>query len=148
MTLNHPLTFAALGMPRQDSEGVLVVLPGRAPGRGAELCFGGRWRAAELIRSVPPEVLPQLRAKVAAMELLKGHRADIGLQRAWQGNYIALVSEGTWAQGAQRGKFGKMSVGFVGGEVLGNFLCLCGLKTLTPTALGVIFVNAEHYQQH
>lgn len=27
------------------------------------------------------------------MELLKGHRADIGLQRAWQGNYIALVSE-------------------------------------------------------
>jgi len=52
----------------------------------------GRWRAGELIRSVPPEVLPQLRAKVAAMEVLKGHRADIGLQRAWEGNYIALVS--------------------------------------------------------
>ncbi|XP_008940377.1 PREDICTED: unconventional myosin-Id-like, partial [Merops nubicus] len=49
-----------------------------------------RWRAGELIRSVPPEVLPQLRAKVAAMEVLKGHRADIGLQRAWEGNYIAL----------------------------------------------------------
>ncbi|OPJ71614.1 hypothetical protein AV530_008415 [Patagioenas fasciata monilis] len=49
-----------------------------------------RWRAGELIRSVPPELLPQLRAKVAAMEVLKGHRADIGLQRAWQGNYIAL----------------------------------------------------------
>lgn len=27
MTLNHQVTFAALGMPRQDSEGVLVVLP-------------------------------------------------------------------------------------------------------------------------
>lgn len=54
--------------------------------------FYGRWRAGELIRSVPPEVLPQLRAKVAAMEVLKGHRADIGLQRAWEGNYIALVS--------------------------------------------------------
>ena len=54
--------------------------------------FCGRWRAGELIRSVPPEVLPQLRAKVAAMEVLKGHRADIGLQRAWEGNYIALVS--------------------------------------------------------
>lgn len=54
--------------------------------------FCGRWRAGELIRTVPPEVLPQLRAKVAAMELLKGHRADIGLQRAWDGNYIALVS--------------------------------------------------------
>lgn len=56
--------------------------------------FCGRWRAGELIRSVPPEVLPQLRAKVAAMEVLKGHRADIGLQRAWEGNYIALVSTG------------------------------------------------------
>lgn len=54
--------------------------------------FCGRWRAGELIRSVPPEVLPQLRAKVAAMEVLKGHRADIGLQRVWEGNYIALVS--------------------------------------------------------
>uniref|UniRef100_A0A8C0EXX3 Unconventional myosin-Id n=1 Tax=Bubo bubo TaxID=30461 RepID=A0A8C0EXX3_BUBBB len=51
-----------------------------------------RWRAGELIRSVPPEVLPQLRAKVAAMEVLKGHRADIGLQRAWEGNYIALTT--------------------------------------------------------
>uniref|UniRef100_A0A8C3FB21 Unconventional myosin-Id n=1 Tax=Chrysemys picta bellii TaxID=8478 RepID=A0A8C3FB21_CHRPI len=48
-----------------------------------------RWRANVLIKSIPPEDLPQLRAKVAAMELLKGHRADIGLQRAWEGNYIA-----------------------------------------------------------
>lgn len=24
------------------------------------------------------------------MEVLKGHRADLGLQRAWEGNYIAL----------------------------------------------------------
>uniref|UniRef100_A0A8D2MUX0 Myosin ID n=1 Tax=Zonotrichia albicollis TaxID=44394 RepID=A0A8D2MUX0_ZONAL len=63
-------------------------------------CFGGRWRAAELIRSVPPEVLPQLRAKVAAMELLKGHRADIGLQRAWQGNYIALKPDRAQSSGS------------------------------------------------
>ncbi|NXP34171.1 MYO1D protein, partial [Leiothrix lutea] len=76
------------------------VLPGRAPGCGAELCFGGRWRAAELIRSVPPEMLPQLRAKVAAMELLKGHRADIGLQRAWQGNYIALKPDSPQSSGS------------------------------------------------
>ncbi|XP_050790863.1 unconventional myosin-Id [Gopherus flavomarginatus] len=48
-----------------------------------------RWRANVLIKSIPPEDLPQVRAKVAAMELLKGHRADIGLQRAWEGNYIA-----------------------------------------------------------
>nr|XP_014128953.1 unconventional myosin-Id [Zonotrichia albicollis] len=58
------------------------------------------WRAAELIRSVPPEVLPQLRAKVAAMELLKGHRADIGLQRAWQGNYIALKPDRAQSSGS------------------------------------------------
>uniref|UniRef100_A0A8C3S0V5 Unconventional myosin-Id n=1 Tax=Chelydra serpentina TaxID=8475 RepID=A0A8C3S0V5_CHESE len=51
-----------------------------------------RWRANVLIKSIPPEDLPQLRAKVAAMELLKGHRADIGLQRAWEGNYIASVN--------------------------------------------------------
>ncbi|NXC88753.1 MYO1D protein, partial [Cercotrichas coryphoeus] len=63
------------------------VLAGCGAEPGLAVC---RWRAAELIRSVPPEALPQLRAKVAAMELLKGHRADIGLQRAWRGNYIAL----------------------------------------------------------
>uniref|UniRef100_A0A8C8VQ68 Unconventional myosin-Id n=1 Tax=Pelusios castaneus TaxID=367368 RepID=A0A8C8VQ68_9SAUR len=54
-----------------------------------------RWRANVLIKSIPPEDLPQLRAKVAAMELLKGHRADMGLQRAWEGNYIASVSANT-----------------------------------------------------
>ncbi|KAF4803830.1 hypothetical protein TURU_012709 [Turdus rufiventris] len=59
-----------------------------------------RWRASELIRSVPPEVLPQLRAKVTAMELLKGHRADIGLQRAWQGNYIALKPDSPQSSGS------------------------------------------------
>ncbi|XP_010076337.1 PREDICTED: unconventional myosin-Id-like, partial [Pterocles gutturalis] len=58
------------------------------------------WRAGELIRSVPPEVLPQLRAKVAAMELLKGHRADIGLQRAWEGNYLALKPDNPQTTGS------------------------------------------------
>ncbi|XP_042332363.1 unconventional myosin-Id isoform X1 [Sceloporus undulatus] len=48
-----------------------------------------RWKAHELIKSIPPKDLPQIRAKVAAVELLKGHRVDIGLQRAWQGNYLA-----------------------------------------------------------
>lgn len=54
--------------------------------------FFSRWRANELIKSIPPKDLPQIRAKVAAVELLKGHRADIGLQRTWHGNYIASVS--------------------------------------------------------
>jgi hypothetical protein len=26
------------------------------------------------------------------MEMLKGQRADLGLQRAWEGNYLASVS--------------------------------------------------------
>lgn len=65
--------------------------------------FCGRWRAGELIRSIPPKDLPQLRAKVAAMEVLKGHRADLGLQRAWEGNYIALVSPSEAIDANRRG---------------------------------------------
>ncbi|XP_030896186.1 unconventional myosin-Id-like [Leptonychotes weddellii] len=48
-----------------------------------------RWRASQLIKSLPASDLPQVRAKVAAMEMLKGQRADLGLQRAWEGNYLA-----------------------------------------------------------
>lgn len=48
-----------------------------------------RWRASQLIKSIPASDLPQVRAKVAAMEMLKGQRADLGLQRAWEGNYLA-----------------------------------------------------------
>uniref|UniRef100_A0A8C4SK65 Myosin ID n=1 Tax=Erpetoichthys calabaricus TaxID=27687 RepID=A0A8C4SK65_ERPCA len=45
------------------------------------------WRAGQLIRSLPPEDLPKVRAKVAALETLKGQRTDMALQRAWEGNY-------------------------------------------------------------
>ncbi|XP_029428879.1 unconventional myosin-Id isoform X1 [Rhinatrema bivittatum] len=48
-----------------------------------------RWRASQIIKSIPPADLPQVRAKVAALETLKGPRADLGLQRAWEGNYLA-----------------------------------------------------------
>ena len=54
--------------------------------------FTYRWRASQLIKSIPASDLPQVRAKVAAMEMLKGQRADLGLQRAWEGNYLASVS--------------------------------------------------------
>uniref|UniRef100_A0A8C9QWT9 Unconventional myosin-Id n=1 Tax=Scleropages formosus TaxID=113540 RepID=A0A8C9QWT9_SCLFO len=47
-----------------------------------------RWWAWTLIRSLSPEDVLQVRAKVAALESLKGHRADLGLQRAWEGNYM------------------------------------------------------------
>ncbi|XP_059989809.1 unconventional myosin-Id isoform X6 [Lagenorhynchus albirostris] len=48
-----------------------------------------RWRASQLIKTIPASDLPQVRAKVAAVEMLKGQRADLGLQRAWEGNYLA-----------------------------------------------------------
>lgn len=54
--------------------------------------FACRWRASQLIKTIPASDLPQVRAKVAAMEMLKGQRADLGLQRAWEGNYLASVS--------------------------------------------------------
>lgn len=51
-----------------------------------------RWRAFQLIKSIPPADLPQVRAKVAAFANLKGQRGDLGLQRSWEGNYLATVS--------------------------------------------------------
>ncbi|XP_053215857.1 unconventional myosin-Id isoform X1 [Podarcis raffonei] len=59
-----------------------------------------RWRAHELIKSIPPKDVPQIRAKVAAVEVLKGHRSDMGIQRAWQGNYIALNPDNPQAAGS------------------------------------------------
>ena len=54
--------------------------------------FTSRWWAWTLIKGLSPEEALQVRAKVASLEALKGQRADLGLQRAWEGNY--LVS--TW----------------------------------------------------
>uniref|UniRef100_A0A672GXY9 Unconventional myosin-Id n=1 Tax=Salarias fasciatus TaxID=181472 RepID=A0A672GXY9_SALFA len=47
-----------------------------------------RWWAWTLIKGLSPEEALQVRAKVACLEALKGHRADMGLQRAWEGNYL------------------------------------------------------------
>uniref|UniRef100_A0A672KQH5 Unconventional myosin-Id n=1 Tax=Sinocyclocheilus grahami TaxID=75366 RepID=A0A672KQH5_SINGR len=47
-----------------------------------------RWWAWTLIKDLSPEQLVQIRAKVATLECLKGQRADLGLQRAWEGNYL------------------------------------------------------------
>ncbi|XP_069094072.1 unconventional myosin-Id [Pleurodeles waltl] len=58
-----------------------------------------RWRAYQLIKSIPPADLPQVRAKVAAMETLKGPRADLGLQRSWEGNYLASKQDNMQTSG-------------------------------------------------
>uniref|UniRef100_A0AAY4CY35 Unconventional myosin-Id n=1 Tax=Denticeps clupeoides TaxID=299321 RepID=A0AAY4CY35_9TELE len=46
------------------------------------------WWAWTLIRRLSPEEVVQVRAKVATLECLKGHRADMGLHRTWEGNYL------------------------------------------------------------
>lgn len=50
-----------------------------------------RWWAWSLIKGLSPEEMLQVRAKVATLECLKGQRADLGLQRAWEGNYLVSV---------------------------------------------------------
>ncbi|KAG8446969.1 hypothetical protein GDO86_014421, partial [Hymenochirus boettgeri] len=52
-----------------------------------------RWRAFQLIKSLPPSEIPKVKAKVAAFENLKGHRSDMGLQRCWEGSYIESKKE-------------------------------------------------------
>uniref|UniRef100_A0A8C8DQ90 Unconventional myosin-Id n=1 Tax=Oryzias sinensis TaxID=183150 RepID=A0A8C8DQ90_9TELE len=47
-----------------------------------------RWWAWTLIKGLSPEETLQVRAKVASLEALKGQRGDLGLQRAWEGNYL------------------------------------------------------------
>uniref|UniRef100_A0A8D3CLN0 Myosin 1D n=1 Tax=Scophthalmus maximus TaxID=52904 RepID=A0A8D3CLN0_SCOMX len=47
-----------------------------------------RWWAWTLIKGLSPEEALQVRAKVAGLEALKGQRSDLGLQRAWEGNYL------------------------------------------------------------
>lgn len=51
-----------------------------------------RWWAWTLIKNLSSEETLQVRAKVAGLEALKGQRADLGLQRAWEGNYMVSRS--------------------------------------------------------
>uniref|UniRef100_A0A7N6BFJ2 Unconventional myosin-Id n=1 Tax=Anabas testudineus TaxID=64144 RepID=A0A7N6BFJ2_ANATE len=52
-----------------------------------------RWWAWTLIKGLSPEEALQVRAKVACLEALKGQRADLGLQRAWEGNYLVSSTD-------------------------------------------------------
>uniref|UniRef100_A0A8D3A9Y6 Myosin 1D n=1 Tax=Scophthalmus maximus TaxID=52904 RepID=A0A8D3A9Y6_SCOMX len=54
--------------------------------------FTSRWWAWTLIKGLSPEEALQVRAKVAGLEALKGQRSDLGLQRAWEGNYLVSVT--------------------------------------------------------
>uniref|UniRef100_A0A3Q4I2I2 Myosin ID n=1 Tax=Neolamprologus brichardi TaxID=32507 RepID=A0A3Q4I2I2_NEOBR len=59
--------------------------------------FTSRWWAWTLIKDLSPEETLQVRAKVAGLEALKGQRSDLGLQRAWEGNYLKRDSPDTAA---------------------------------------------------
>lgn len=48
-----------------------------------------------MIKVLSPEEVLQVRAKVSALEALKGQRSDLGLQRAWDGNYLKRDSPDT-----------------------------------------------------
>lgn len=45
-----------------------------------------------LIKGLTPEEALKVRAKVASLEALKGQRADLGLHRTWEGNYLVSWS--------------------------------------------------------
>lgn len=57
--------------------------------------FTSRWWAWTLIKGLSPEEALQVRAKVASLEALKGQRTDLGLQRAWEGNYLVSMRDGS-----------------------------------------------------
>ncbi|XP_030645361.1 unconventional myosin-Ig [Chanos chanos] len=48
-----------------------------------------RWRARQIIKNIPPSDMPEVRAKVAAMEALRGERPDWGCGRLWERDYLS-----------------------------------------------------------
>ncbi|XP_030052562.1 unconventional myosin-Ig [Microcaecilia unicolor] len=52
-----------------------------------------RWRARQIVKNIPPSDMAQIKAKVAAMEVLQGLRNDVGYQRAWERDYLSMVKE-------------------------------------------------------
>uniref|UniRef100_A0AAY4DPU0 Myosin IG n=1 Tax=Denticeps clupeoides TaxID=299321 RepID=A0AAY4DPU0_9TELE len=51
-----------------------------------------RWRARRIIKNIPPSDMLEVRAKVAAMEALRGERPDWGFGRAWERDYLANLN--------------------------------------------------------
>nr|XP_060638727.1 unconventional myosin-Ig [Anolis sagrei ordinatus] len=52
-----------------------------------------RWRARQIVRNIPPSDMEQIKAKVAALDVLQGLRKDWGCARNWCRNYLALEDE-------------------------------------------------------
>uniref|UniRef100_A0A4W3JXL6 Myosin IG n=1 Tax=Callorhinchus milii TaxID=7868 RepID=A0A4W3JXL6_CALMI len=52
-----------------------------------------RWRARQIVKNIPPSDMPQIKAKVAAMDVLQGLRKDWGFQRTWEHNYLSSTKD-------------------------------------------------------
>ncbi|XP_062978231.1 unconventional myosin-Ig-like [Elgaria multicarinata webbii] len=52
-----------------------------------------RWRARQIVKNIPPSDMEQIKAKVAALEVLQGLRKDWGCCRNWGRNYLVSVDE-------------------------------------------------------
>ncbi|CAI5789277.1 unconventional myosin-Ig isoform X1 [Podarcis lilfordi] len=52
-----------------------------------------RWRARQIVKNIPPSDMDQIKAKVAALDVLQGLRKDWGCSRSWGRNYLVSVVE-------------------------------------------------------
>ncbi|XP_051878987.1 unconventional myosin-Id-like [Pristis pectinata] len=52
-----------------------------------------RWRARQIVKNIPPSDMPQIKAKIAAMDALMGRRKDWGLQRTWEQDYLSSARD-------------------------------------------------------
>ncbi|XP_047706447.1 unconventional myosin-Ig isoform X1 [Prionailurus viverrinus] len=55
-----------------------------------------RWRARQLVKNIPPSDMAQIKAKVAAMEILQELRQDWGCRRAWARDYLSSRRVAVW----------------------------------------------------
>jgi len=52
-----------------------------------------RWWAFKVLSNYPKESVPEMHLKITALELLRGKRAQWGIQRRWKGDYLNDTAE-------------------------------------------------------
>ncbi|XP_032094095.1 unconventional myosin-Ig-like [Thamnophis elegans] len=52
-----------------------------------------RWRARQLVTNIPPSEMGQIKAKVAAFDVLQGRRKNWGCCQNWRQNYLVSAEE-------------------------------------------------------
>ena len=62
-----------------------------------------RWRAWKILSKIAVKDLDQIRLKVYALSAIDGHRKSCGLNRPWEGNYLARETENNY-----HGRFSEM----------------------------------------